>query len=111
LLGPDPRLIKKEFTGPRSNKVWETLQWDIIVRIITKKKSRKITWTEKRFSGQNRKNTNSRTKKNNTARNLNFNKVTAKRPASTSSAVPEYVSAPKDRVWLNVSSRFPICIQ
>jgi hypothetical protein len=21
LLGPDPRLIKKEFTGPRSNKV------------------------------------------------------------------------------------------
>jgi hypothetical protein len=25
LLGPDPRLIKKEFTGPRSHKVWETL--------------------------------------------------------------------------------------
>ena len=25
LLGPGPRLIKKEFTGPRSHKVWETL--------------------------------------------------------------------------------------
>jgi hypothetical protein len=25
LLGPGPRLIKKEFTGPRSNKSWETL--------------------------------------------------------------------------------------
>jgi len=25
LLGPGPRLIKKEFTGPRSNKGWETL--------------------------------------------------------------------------------------
>jgi len=27
LLGPDPRLIKKEFTGPRSHKVWETLSY------------------------------------------------------------------------------------
>jgi len=25
LLGPGPRLMKKEFTGPRSNKDWETL--------------------------------------------------------------------------------------
>jgi len=25
LLGLDPRLIKKEFTGPRSHKGWETL--------------------------------------------------------------------------------------
>jgi hypothetical protein len=25
LLGPGPRLIKKEFTGPRSHKVSETL--------------------------------------------------------------------------------------
>jgi len=25
LLGPDPRLIKKEFTWPRSHKCWETL--------------------------------------------------------------------------------------
>ena len=25
LLGPGPRLIKKEFTGPQSHKGWETL--------------------------------------------------------------------------------------
>jgi len=25
LLGPGPRLMKKEFTGPRSHKGWETL--------------------------------------------------------------------------------------
>jgi hypothetical protein len=25
LLGPGPRLIKKEFTGPKSHKGWETL--------------------------------------------------------------------------------------
>jgi hypothetical protein len=25
LLGPGPRHIKKEFTGPRSHKGWETL--------------------------------------------------------------------------------------
>ena len=25
LLGPGPRLMKKEFTGPRSHKRWETL--------------------------------------------------------------------------------------
>jgi len=25
LLGPGPRLIKEEFTGPRSHKSWETL--------------------------------------------------------------------------------------
>jgi len=25
LLGPGPRLIKKEFTGPRSHKSWEIL--------------------------------------------------------------------------------------
>jgi len=27
LLGPGPRLIKKEFTGPRSHKGWETLAY------------------------------------------------------------------------------------
>jgi len=25
LLGPSPLLMKKEFTGPRSHKSWETL--------------------------------------------------------------------------------------
>jgi len=25
LLGPGPRFMKKEFTGPRSHKGWETL--------------------------------------------------------------------------------------
>jgi len=25
LLGPGPRVIKKEFTGPRSHKGWKTL--------------------------------------------------------------------------------------
>jgi len=25
LLGPGPRLMKKEFTGPQSQKCWETL--------------------------------------------------------------------------------------
>ena len=29
LLGPDPRLMKKEFTGPRSHKGWETLVYTI----------------------------------------------------------------------------------
>ena len=27
LLGPGPRLMKKEFTGPRSHKGWETLAY------------------------------------------------------------------------------------
>jgi hypothetical protein len=27
LLGPGPRLVKKEFTGPRSHKGWETLTY------------------------------------------------------------------------------------
>jgi hypothetical protein len=27
LLGPGPRLMKKEFTGPRSHKGWETLSY------------------------------------------------------------------------------------
>jgi len=26
LLGPGPPLMKKEFTGPRSHKFWETLR-------------------------------------------------------------------------------------
>jgi len=26
-LGPGPRLIKQEFTGPRSHKGWETLRY------------------------------------------------------------------------------------
>jgi len=29
LLGPGPRLIKKEFTGPQSYKDWETLNYTI----------------------------------------------------------------------------------
>jgi len=29
MLGPGPRLIKKEFTGPRSHRGWETLAYDI----------------------------------------------------------------------------------
>ena len=29
LLGPGPRLIKKEFTGPRSHKGWETLVYTV----------------------------------------------------------------------------------
>jgi len=29
LLGPGPRLIKTEFTGPRSHKGWETLPYII----------------------------------------------------------------------------------
>jgi len=29
LLLPGPRLIKKEFTGPRSRKGWETLAYSI----------------------------------------------------------------------------------
>jgi len=27
LLGPGPRLLKREFTGPRSHKGWETLPY------------------------------------------------------------------------------------
>ena len=44
---------------------------EVIVRKITtnKKKSRKITHTENRFSSQNHKNTNSQTKKNKVIRN------------------------------------------
>jgi len=39
LLGPGPRLIKKEFTGPRSHKGWETLvygkyTWLALLRIF-----------------------------------------------------------------------------
>ena len=30
LLGPGPRLVKKESTGPRSHKGWETLLYGII---------------------------------------------------------------------------------
>ena len=30
LLGPGPRLVKKEFTGPRIHKYWETLHWMIL---------------------------------------------------------------------------------
>jgi len=29
MLGPGPRLMKKEFTGPRSHKGWETLVYII----------------------------------------------------------------------------------
>jgi hypothetical protein len=31
LLGPGPRLIKKEFTGPQSQKGWETLLYTIVL--------------------------------------------------------------------------------
>jgi len=29
VLGPGPRLMKKEFTGPRSHEGWETLLYTI----------------------------------------------------------------------------------
>jgi len=32
LLGPGPRLIKKEFTGPRSHNGWETLPYYLLNR-------------------------------------------------------------------------------
>jgi hypothetical protein len=34
LLGPGPRLIKKEFTGPRSHKGWEPLVYIIVLHGI-----------------------------------------------------------------------------
>ena len=39
LLGPGPRLIKKEFTGPRSHKGWETLLYIITHLDERKRKS------------------------------------------------------------------------
>jgi hypothetical protein len=35
LLGPDSRLMKKEFTGPRSHKGWETLLYGIKTLLMT----------------------------------------------------------------------------
>jgi len=32
LLGPDPRLMKIEFTGPRSHKGWETLLYNDLIQ-------------------------------------------------------------------------------
>jgi len=37
LLGPGPRLMKKEFNGPRSHKGWETLVWSIYTIVRTGK--------------------------------------------------------------------------
>jgi len=34
-FGPSPRLMKKEFTGPRSHKSWETLVYTKNVLAIT----------------------------------------------------------------------------
>jgi hypothetical protein len=34
-VGPDPRLMKKEFTGPRSHKGWETMPYDATLTRIT----------------------------------------------------------------------------
>ena len=34
LLGPDPRLVKKEFTGPRSHKGSETLLYTMSTIIM-----------------------------------------------------------------------------
>jgi len=34
LLGPGPRLMKKEFTGPRSQKVWEKTDLDGAARSL-----------------------------------------------------------------------------
>ena len=31
LLGPGPRLVKKEFTGPRADKGWETLIYSALI--------------------------------------------------------------------------------
>jgi len=40
LLGPGPRLMKKEFTGPRPHKGWETLPYSINWPVfITEKES------------------------------------------------------------------------
>jgi len=32
LLGPGPRLMKKEFSGPRYHEGWETLLWTLTAR-------------------------------------------------------------------------------
>ena len=40
LLGPGPRLMKKEFKGPRSHKVWETL-----IYMSTRNNHRRMTST------------------------------------------------------------------
>jgi len=49
LLGPGPRLMKKEFTGPRSHRVWETLAYSIFIDSSTAKtvvNQVKICWRE-----------------------------------------------------------------
>jgi len=40
MLGPGPRLMKKEFTMPRSHKGWETLSYTIVSRKVAENKSR-----------------------------------------------------------------------
>ena len=35
LSGPEPRLMKTEFTGPRSHKFWETLIYGMVVILMT----------------------------------------------------------------------------
>ena len=35
LLGPGPRLMKKEFTGPRSQNDWETLIESTVIATYT----------------------------------------------------------------------------
>jgi len=39
LLGPGPRLMKKEFSGPRSHKSWETLLYMFRTNICLSSKS------------------------------------------------------------------------
>ena len=44
LLGPDPRFIKKEFTGPRSHKGWETLVYRTAGSLAEQKRTQEITF-------------------------------------------------------------------
>jgi len=50
-LGPGPRLIKKEFTGPRSHKGWETPFYTMTLPIppAGPKARRKLHFTEKKY--------------------------------------------------------------
>ena len=42
LLGPGPRLIKKEFTGPRSHRGWETLHYSTF--LLFGPQYKEVTW-------------------------------------------------------------------
>jgi len=42
LLGPGPRLMKKEFTGPRSHKFWERLLYSSV--LVTRDLEGRMGW-------------------------------------------------------------------